>query len=77
MNNLLLIVNFDYIALFITLWAFAVPGMIISRLLFKKRFGKVSLTTSIVYYLASGFFLGTLLLILMLTFLVGAVKYIP
>jgi hypothetical protein len=77
MNNLLLIVNFDYIALIVTLWAFAVPGMMISRLLFKKRFGKVSLTTSIVYYLASGFFLGTLLLILMLTFLVGAVKYIP
>ncbi len=77
MNTLLLIVNFDYIALFVTLWAFAVPGMMISRLLFKKRFSKDSRSTSIVYYLVSGFFLGTVLLILMLIVLVGAVKYIP
>lgn len=76
MNILLLVVNFNYDALFITLWAFAVPGMMISRLIFRKRFGKTSLTTSIISYLVSGFFLGSLLLIFILIVLIGGVKYI-
>ena len=76
MINPILVINFDLSAVFLTLSGFMVPGIMISGVLFKKYFNKASVKLALVYYLVSGFMLGTLLFVLLMMILVGGAKYI-
>lgn len=76
MTGLFLTINFDLGVVFLTLSAFTVPGIMISHLILKRHLNKAETGSAIVYYLLSGFVMGTLLFIFLLFVLVGGAKYI-
>jgi hypothetical protein len=74
--TMMLLFVVDFGAVFLTLVACSVPGIMLSKLFLGKRLLKFPAHLAVIYYFVIGFLIGIFLLLAFLVFTIGMAKYL-